>query len=147
MASKRLETLTGAFTTVDRAELENGTRASLKLYLEQRGFAVYSSESTELLRETALEDFDGEQPKEKRPEPWCEPWSAGLASEPRAVAKRLGELLTALGNIDSGIVRGTLPDELRDFRIDLHTRLKAEGWRITAKQNGWKVLPPNGKKQ
>lgn len=75
-------------------------------------------------------------------EMWCEPWSAGLASEPRAVAKRLSELLTALGRIDSNIVRGTLPHELWEYRISLHERLKAEGWRITGTRDGWKVLPP-----
>lgn len=75
-------------------------------------------------------------------EPWCEPWEAGLASEAKAVGKRLGDILTVLGNLDSGIVRGTLPTELWEFRVALHDRLKAEGWRITAKQNGWKVLPP-----
>jgi hypothetical protein len=58
------------------------------------------------------------------------------------VGRRLGELLTALGNVNSNIVKGTLPDELREYRISLHERLKAEGWRITAKANGWKVLPP-----
>ena len=74
--------------------------------------------------------------------PWCEPLCSGLASDPKAVAKRLAELLTALGNVNDNIVRGTLPDELREIRMDLHTRLKAEGWRITGKANGWKVLPP-----
>lgn len=76
------------------------------------------------------------------PEPWCEPWEAGLASEASAVGRRLGELLTALDNVDSNIVKGTLPNDLREFRLNLHERLKAEGWRITAKQHGWKVLPP-----
>ena len=79
-------------------------------------------------------------------EPWCEPWCAGLASEPRAVGKRLGELLTALGRIDSNIVKGSLANELWKTRIALHERLKAEGWRITATRDGWKVLPPVTKK-
>lgn len=86
------------------------------------------------------------KPAIKSPDLWCEPWCAGLASEPRAVARRLGQLLTALGHVDSNIVRGTLPDELRDIRMDLHTRLKAEGWRITGTRDGWKVLPPLPKK-
>lgn len=76
-----------------------------------------------------------------QPQPWCEPYEAGLASEAKAVGRTLGELLTALDSLET-IVRGTLPHELRDFRLSLHDRLKAEGWRITAKQNGWKVLPP-----
>lgn len=78
----------------------------------------------------------------KTAEPWCEPWCAGLDSEPRAVARRLGVLLTALAGIDAGNVRGTLPQELWEFRISLHERLKAEGWRITGTRDGWRVLPP-----
>lgn len=83
----------------------------------------------------------GLSPKQ-RTAPFCKPWCAGLNSEPRAVARRLSNLLTALGYIDSSTVEGTLPDELRDFRISLHERLKAEGWRITGTRDGWKVLPP-----
>ena len=73
---------------------------------------------------------------------FCEPWCAGLNSEPRAVAKRLGAVLTALGYLDDNIIKGTLPSEARDFRMNLHERLQADGWRITGTRDGWKVLPP-----
>jgi len=73
---------------------------------------------------------------------FCEPWCAGLNSEPRAVAKRLSAMLTALGKVDDHIIKGSLPDEVREFRMSVHERLKAAGWRITGTQNGWKVLPP-----
>lgn len=79
-------------------------------------------------------------------ESWCEPWCAGLASEPRAVARKLSALLSALGDIDSHIIKGSLPDDMREIRIALHERLKAEGWRITGTRTGWKVLPPVTKK-
>lgn len=59
--SKRLETVGGAFRTWERSDLESGDRAALKAYLEARGFAVYREETTTLLRETALADFDGEK--------------------------------------------------------------------------------------
>lgn len=91
----------------------------------------------EALRQ-AVKRFDG---LHKSVEPWCEPYEAGLSSEAKAVGKRLGELLTALSGFDN-IVKGTLPHELWQYRIALHERLKAEGWRITGTANGWKVLPP-----
>lgn len=58
--SKRLETVGGAFRTWERSALVVADRAALTDYLEARGFAVYASESTALLQEAALEDFDGE---------------------------------------------------------------------------------------
>lgn len=78
---------------------------------------------------------------------FCTPWCAGLNSEPKAVAKRLSAMLTALGNVDHNIIKGTLPDEVREFRMSMHERLKADGWRITGTQNGWKVLPPLAKRK
>jgi len=51
-------------------------------------------------------------------------------------------MLTALSNVDDRIIKGALPDEAREFRMSVHERLKADGWRITGTQNGWKVLPP-----
>ena len=58
-----IETMTG-YIAVTRKHLEEMNRESLQEYLEARGYAVYEDESTELLRETALDDFDGEA-KEK----------------------------------------------------------------------------------
>lgn len=58
---KRLETVSGAFLTWERSELEQASRTALRAYLEARGFAVYSDESTGSLREAALSDFDGEK--------------------------------------------------------------------------------------
>ena len=55
-----LETITGNFIEVSRRDLERASRSELVDYLESRGSACYDSESTELLREAALEDFDGE---------------------------------------------------------------------------------------
>lgn len=36
------------------------SRAELQLHLETRGCAVYDDESTELLRQAAIEDWEGE---------------------------------------------------------------------------------------
>ena len=55
-----LETITGNFIEVSRRDLERASRSELVDYLESRGSACYDEESTELLREAALEDFDGE---------------------------------------------------------------------------------------
>ena len=46
--------------SMSRDDLENCTRSALVEWLEFRGFACYDNEPTELLRETALEDYDGE---------------------------------------------------------------------------------------
>ena len=43
-----------------RDDLENCTRSALVEWLEFRGCACYDNEPTELLREAALEDYDGE---------------------------------------------------------------------------------------
>ena len=74
---------------------------------------------------------------------WCVPWNAGLASEPQAVGKLLGQLLTVLGEVNSNVIHGELVDQLWALRVTLHDQLTAVGWRIRAKEgHGWKVLPP-----
>lgn len=74
---------------------------------------------------------------------WCAPWEAGLDSEAKAVARRLGEILTALGSLTDGHVKGSLPSELREARLELHDALTEAGWRIKARAtSGWTVLPP-----
>ena len=55
-----LETHTGEYMNVDRRYLENACRRELVEFLENRGSACYDDESTELLREAALDDYDGE---------------------------------------------------------------------------------------
>lgn len=57
---KNLETYSGIFMAVSRRDLERATRSELVDYLEARGSACYDDESTELLREAALDDWDGE---------------------------------------------------------------------------------------
>jgi len=55
-----LETYTGDFLSVTRRDIIEMNRDELQDFLESRGFAVYDDESTGLLRETALEDFENE---------------------------------------------------------------------------------------
>ena len=55
-----LETITGNFFEVSRRDLEQASRRELVNYLEARGCACYDSESTELLRAAALDDWDRE---------------------------------------------------------------------------------------
>ena len=55
-----IETYTGDFIHVTREDLERMPRSELEHYLMLRGIAAYDSESTSLLRETAIEDLENE---------------------------------------------------------------------------------------
>lgn len=75
-------------------------------------------------------------------EKYCEPWCAGLLSEPRAVGRRIGKLLDSLDMVNRHVCKGEITDDAEDFRAKLLEKLRAEGWRITAGDTRWKVLPP-----
>jgi len=55
-----LETSTGKFIAVTREFIRRMDRSELISHLESRGMACYDDESTSLLRETALDDYDNE---------------------------------------------------------------------------------------
>ena len=55
-----LETHTGNFVDVSLQDIQRMDRTELVSYLELRGCACYDNESTELLREAAIEDWEGE---------------------------------------------------------------------------------------
>ena len=55
-----LETHTGEYIEVSRRYLESAGRHQLVEFLEMRGSACYDDESTELLRDAALDDWDNE---------------------------------------------------------------------------------------
>lgn len=55
-----LETYRGTYIDISRRDLERYTRGELIKYLESRGCACYDDESTQLLREAALDDWDCE---------------------------------------------------------------------------------------
>ena len=55
-----LETCSGAFFECSREYLETARRHQLIEWLELRGVACYDDESTELLRDCALQDWDDE---------------------------------------------------------------------------------------
>lgn len=67
---------------------------------------------------------------------------AGSDSEAAAVGKRLGAMLSAMGNVNDNVASGTMVDEIRQFRMKIHDELQGAGWRIKATNNGWRVLPP-----
>lgn len=74
---------------------------------------------------------------------YAKPHEAGLASEAKAVGRRLGELLDGLSNVNEWVIeRGILTDALWQFKSQLLDKLKADGWRITIPKNKYKVLPP-----
>ena len=56
-----LETYTGDFIKKERSDFNWMSREELVAYLESRGTACYDNESTDLLRECAIEDFEQEQ--------------------------------------------------------------------------------------
>ena len=55
-----LETYKGTFMEVSLQQIQQMSRQELVEYLELRGTACYDDESTELLRECAIEDWEGE---------------------------------------------------------------------------------------
>ena len=56
-----LETHTGNFIEKERDDFNHMSRSELVTYLEARGSACFDDESTDLLRECAIDDFDSEQ--------------------------------------------------------------------------------------
>ncbi len=68
---------------------------------------------------------------EEGPE-YCVPWNAGLDSETKSVARRLGRLLTALDHEISGyVIKGTLTEDITKLKRDMIERLREQGWTIT----------------
>lgn len=71
---------------------------------------------------------------------YCVPREAGLASEGKAVARRLGKLLSSLGNEINNYVtnggQGSIAEEVWKFKCQLITKLKADGWRVEATDAG-----------
>jgi len=55
-----METYKGTFIEVSLQKIQQMTRQELIDYLELRGTACYDDESTSLLRECAIEDWEGE---------------------------------------------------------------------------------------
>ena len=54
------EGLNCGFRTMTREYIEHMSRDELQEWLEFRGMAVYDDESTSLLRDVALDDYDNE---------------------------------------------------------------------------------------
>ncbi len=55
-----METYRGTFVDVSLQEIQQMTRQELIDYLELRGTACYDNEPTSMLRECAIEDWEGE---------------------------------------------------------------------------------------
>lgn len=74
---------------------------------------------------------------------YCQPSEAGLASEGKAVARRLSKLLNALENeINKYVVAGAIEEDIWQFKTALLDKLRADGWRIENTDNGWKARLP-----
>ena len=74
--------------------------------------------------------------------PYVRPYNCGLWSANKAVACDLGKLLSLLGQFGHDRLQGPAADQIQEFRLYLHYALKDDGYRITGKENGWKVLTP-----
>ena len=76
--------------------------------------------------------------------PYCKPLNAGLASETSAVCRRIGRLFATLDTeLNAFIVSGQILDDVRAFRLQMITRLEAEGWTVSYDGgNRMKVRPP-----
>ena len=56
----RLERVGHRFACISLQEIQRMNRDELVIHLESRGTACYDDESTELLRQCAIEDWEGE---------------------------------------------------------------------------------------
>ena len=76
---------------------------------------------------------------------YARPHEAGLASEARAVGKRIAAIIEELGSLDTIMHggTGTLAEECRQIRIHMIEELTEEGWRCGYTPSGrYRVLPP-----
>ena len=76
---------------------------------------------------------------------YCTPWNAGLASETKAVCRRLSRLIDSLNDeINANIAEGEIVNDVWQFKTKLIEKLRAEGWTITF-TNKTHVKAPKGK--
>lgn len=85
------------------------------------------------------------------PNAYFKPCNAGLESETGSACRRMAKLLNALSlHVNPFIAEdgeGTVVREIWEFRTQLITKLKDEGWRVTATEHRWmSVLPSKAKK-
>ena len=77
------------------------------------------------------------------PEPrYCIPLDAGLASTDTSVAKRLSDLVEAIGAINNNVVKGDILEKLGRVYSSLISSLRREGWRVRIVKDRLTVLPP-----
>lgn len=75
--------------------------------------------------------------------PYCKPNESGLASEARAVGRKIGKLLDATGTLSRWICEGPIVDDCDSLRSAIIDGLRADGWRVrVAPSDRWQVLPP-----
>lgn len=75
---------------------------------------------------------------------YCVPNEAGLASEGKAVARRVARLLNALeSDVNKWVVSGQIEQDIWDFKVMLLEKLRADSWQVEAKEHGgWSVKTP-----
>lgn len=85
--------------------------------------------------------------KQQRTLTYCIPKEAGIDSQDNNVAKRIGRLITELDSWTWAIVDDgpdTILSDIRAFRMQLQSKLEAEGWTMTygGGSGSMKVRPP-----
>jgi hypothetical protein len=61
------------------------------------------------------------------PKPYCKPWNAGLASEPRAVGRTIAKLMDALQQVNGNIVDGPIIDDVVALKVKILESMRADG--------------------
>lgn len=70
------------------------------------------------------------------------PCETGLASNSKAICKKVAKLLDALSEINNHNTEGEMEDECHEFRFSIIRKLQYEGWRISVPKNKYVVKPP-----
>jgi hypothetical protein len=79
---------------------------------------------------------------------YVKPCNAGLASESRAVGRRIAKMLDGLGSLNRFICEGEIESDCWEFRTALIEKLRASGWRVSMREGSenFQVLPPKDKR-
>lgn len=83
----------------------------------------------------------------KKKADYVKPNNAGLASESRAVGRRIAKLLDACSDINRWVVEGAIENDCWNFRCQLKEKLEKSGWRVSLNaRERFVVLPPKEKR-
>ncbi len=70
------------------------------------------------------------------------PCEAGLASDRKAVCRRVGKMLDALSEVNGWVAEGELQQECFDFKSSVIRKLTDEGWSVRVPKDRYIVRAP-----